>query len=406
MSLAKVLFLNHTGIVSGAERVLLITLDGFADQSIKPIVSCPEDSDLARILRERQIQIAGLPELRARFTWNPVQLIRYVRSYFRCVQTFREILRAQEPDLVHANSVRAGLLASFSAIGTGIPVIWHVHDIMKVHPFSCAIRWVAVTLPAVSILAVSHAAAKRFRGLLLRFPGKHVSVTVLHNPVNAQQFRPDAGERECTRQTLGLVEGQFVFAMIGQLTPRKGQLEAVRAFRDVVKHVPEARLLLVGAPIFNNDHRYLKLLKSEVEKLGLADSVLFLGHRRDVRAMLGAADAVVINSKREPFALIALEALAAAKPVVAASVDGIPELIEHEMTGFLFPAGDLSALSSAMLRLTAEPETCRRLSEQGRALVETHFTCDQYIQAVKLLYSVTLGHSRIVVASQPSNAEG
>jgi L-malate glycosyltransferase len=399
MSLVKIVFLNHTGIVSGAERVLLMILEGLAGQSIKPIVSCPEDSDLARILRERQIPIAGLPELRARFTWNPIQLIRYVRSYFGCVQIFRKILRAEEPDLVHANSVRAGLLASFAAIGTGIPVIWHVHDIMRVHPFSTAIRWAALTLPAVSILAVSHAAAERFRGLLLRIAGKHVGFTVLHNPVNAQQFRADAGERERTRQTLGHHDGQFVFAMIGQLTRRKGQLEAIRAFGNVVKRVPQARLLIVGGPIFNDDHRYLKMLKSEVEKLGLADAVLFLGQRRDVNAVLGAADAVVINSRREPFALIALEALAAAKPVVAASVDGIPELIEHEMTGLLFPAGDLSALSSAMLRLTAEPETCRRLSERGRALVETHFTCDLYIQGLEALYGATGGQSRVVVAS-------
>jgi glycosyltransferase involved in cell wall biosynthesis len=187
--------------------------------------------------------------------------------------------------------------------------------------------------------------------------------------------------------------------MIGQLTRRKGQLEAIRAFGNVVKRVPQARLLIVGGPIFNDDHRYLKLLKSEVEKLGLADAVLFLGQRRDVNAVLGAADAVVINSRREPFALIALEALAAAKPVVAASVDGIPELIEHEMTGLLFPAGDLSALSSAMLRLMAEPETCRRLSERGRALVETHFTCDLYIQGLEALYGATGGQSRVVVAS-------
>jgi len=405
MGPTKILFLNHTGTVSGAEHVLLMILDRL-DQRFEPIVSCPEQSDLADMLRAMQVQIAGLPELRARFTWNPIQLIGYVRSYFGCVQRFREILGAQAPDLIHANSVRAGLLATLAATGTDIPVIWHIHDIMKAHPFSTAIRCVALSSPAISILAVSHAAAQRFRGWLLRIAGKHVSITVLHNPVNAQQFSPNVGERERTRHELGLSNGQFVFAIIGQLTPRKGQLETIRAFGNIAEFVPQSRLLIVGGPLFNDDHKYLRLLKSEAEKLGLGERVLFLGRRKDVNAVLGAADAVVINSKREPFALIALEALAAGKPTVAAGIDGIPELIEHEVTGLLVPGGDLSALSAAMRRLSAEPETCRALSERGRALVETYFTCARYMRELETLYCVTHERSCAHRPSSQPNGEG
>jgi L-malate glycosyltransferase len=397
----KILFLNHTGIVSGAERVLLTIIDHLDRQRFEPTVSCPLGSDLAGLVRERNVPVVATPDLRARFTWNPIRMVQYVRSYLGAIREFRRAPLLKTVTLIHANSVRAGLVASFATIGTGIPVIWHLHDMMKPHPFSTAIRWVALLMPALSVLAVSHAAAAQFRGLLLRLSGHRPSITVLQNSVDSQRFRPDPPGRQRVRQSLGLADSQFTFAIIGQLTPRKGQLESILAFSDVVKRVPDAALLVVGAPLFNDDHRYLARLQSAVAQRGLRGKVFFLGQRSDINALLAATDAVVVNSRREPFGLIVLEALAAVKPAVAASVDGIVEVIEDGVTGLLVPPGNRAALASALIRLASDPQLCESLAARGRAVIERDFTCESYMQSVEAFYDRTARQSS---ASTPSEA--
>jgi L-malate glycosyltransferase len=382
----NILFLNHTGIVSGAERVLLTILEHLDRERFQPVVSCPLGSDLANLVRERHVPVVAIPDLQARFTWNPIRMVQYLRSYFRAIREFRRAPFLKTATLIHANSVRAGLLASFATVGRQIPVIWHLHDMLKPHPFSTAIRWVALLMPAVSVLAVSQAAAGQFRGLLLRFSGNRPPVTVLHNSIDAQRFRPDPPGRQRVRQALGLADAQFAFAIVGQLTPRKGQLETVLAFSDLVKRIPDAVLLVVGAPLFNDDHRYLAALQSSVAQLGLRGKVFFLGQRSDINALLAAADAVVVNSRREPFGLIVLEALAAVKPVAAASVDGVVEVIEDGVTGLLVRPGDRAALASALTRLAADPQLCQSLSSRGRAVIEKSFTCASYIQSLEAFY--------------------
>jgi glycosyltransferase involved in cell wall biosynthesis len=382
----KVLFVNHTGIVSGGERVLLLILDNLNKDRFAATVSCPQKSELAEMVAVRNIPVVDLPVVVARFTWNPVKLFRYLRSYFNAIREFRNSPSLESADIVHANSVRAGLLVSFAMMGKRTPVIWHVHDQLKSHPISSAVRLTAFFLPPFSVIAVSRATAKGFKGLLLKIAKKHVPVVVIQNPVDTERFRPIAEDRVKVRQELNLGEEQFAFASIGQLTPRKGQLDTIRAFKELTRTAPNAVLLIVGSAVFEHDHSYAELLRQEVTDSKLETQVLFLGQRSDVNAVLAAADAVVINSRREPFSLLALEALAAGKPVVAAAVDGLPELLTDGETGLLVRPDDVAALVSAMLRLIAEPELCKKLGTQGRPYVEKKFTCERFIGELEKLY--------------------
>lgn len=399
-SICKIVFVNHTGVISGAERVLLTMLDGLDSSRYEKVAFCPPHGDLADKIRARGIPVIGLEALQARFTWNPIQLVRYLRSYARVIREFRDAPHVREADLIHANTLRAGLVASFATIGSGIPVVWHLHDIMRIHPISTVIRCAAVLMPGVRVVAVSHATAVRFQGWLLRILPGRVPVSVLHNSVDSRQFHPNQAERFRVRRELQFTDDIFAFAIIGQLTRRKGQLETIRAFRNLVSRFPQARLLIVGAPLFNDDQKYLDLLKSTAAKLGIAEKVLFVGQRSDVNALLNATDAVVVNSRREPFGLVALEAMAAGKPVVAARVDGIPELVDNEVTGLLVPAGDIAALTAAMAKVCSDPALCQALSRQSRSLVETIFSPERFLQHLEGIYSSILGNP----AAVPSNS--
>src|SRR5437016_14623737 len=94
-------------------------------------------------------------------------MLHYLTSFALVIRSARQIVIEEKPDLVHANSIRAGLVMSAATFGLGVPVIWHAHDIQPRHPLSSAVRLFAALRSHNHILAVSNAVAVRFRGTLL-----------------------------------------------------------------------------------------------------------------------------------------------------------------------------------------------------------------------------------------------
>lgn len=135
----KILFYNHTGKISGAERVLLMILNERA-ANVDPVVLCPTDGRLPEVVRERGIRAVSIDPLAARFTWRPDRLLQYLFSFMRVIKSVRSSVLAESPDLIHANSIRAGLVMSAATFGLGIPILWHVHDLIPRHPLSTAIN--------------------------------------------------------------------------------------------------------------------------------------------------------------------------------------------------------------------------------------------------------------------------
>jgi glycosyltransferase involved in cell wall biosynthesis len=177
---------------------------------------------------------------------------------------------------------------------------------------------------------------------------------------------------------------------VGQLTPRKGQLELLRAFGEALNEIPQTVLLVAGAPLFNRDHEYLELLKHTTSELGIGQKVRMLGARNDIEVVMQSLDLLVVNSSAEPFGLVILEAMACGTPVLAAAVDGIPEIIKHGENGWLVPVGDKPALVDAIVSLSRQPSLRERLAESGRQDVAAHFSADRYLVDLQSFY-----HSRI-----------
>src|SRR5207244_10811579 len=130
---------------------------------------------LRQMVEELGVPCLGAEQLTARFTWRPDHLLRYLRSFYCVTRRVREQVRRADPDLIHANSIRAGLVMSAATVGLRVPVIWHLHDLLPHHPISTVIRVCVLLSSRVRLLWVSQATAKRFRGLLLlqfswRFP--------------------------------------------------------------------------------------------------------------------------------------------------------------------------------------------------------------------------------------------
>src|SRR5437867_7251419 len=286
----KILFYNHTGKVSGAERVLSMILAHLDRDQYQPVVVCPPASRMVKLAEQANVKTRGLTELEARFTWRLDRVARYLSSFVSVIRRARRIVIEETPDIIHANSIRAGLVMSAATIGLGVPVIWHAHDILPRHPLSSAVRFFAAARSRNRILAVSNAVAVRFRGVLLRPFARRVPVTVVHNAVDLNRFSPDPASRLAIRRALGFGGDQPLVAIVGQLTPRKGQLELIEAFAKVTHEIHNATLLIIGEALFNRDEGYAKQLSRTVATLGLSNRVCFLGARDDVPKLLQAID--------------------------------------------------------------------------------------------------------------------
>jgi glycosyltransferase involved in cell wall biosynthesis len=383
----KVLFYNHTGQVSGAERMLLMILARLDRRRFDSLMICPEQGPLLSMATSLGVPVQTLPGLEARFTWRVDRLLGYLGSFFLVIRQLRRKVIRLKPDLIHANSIRAGLVATAATLGLGTRVVWHLHDLLPRHPLSTGVRVFAFLCARTRMIAVSRAVAENFGGPLA---GLKSRITVILNAIEGERFQPDQNAGERVRDELNLGEHQPVIGIVGQLTPRKGQLELIRAFANVVEERPKALLLVVGAPLFNRDHEYEELLKDTSRRVGISGHVRLLGARSDVAAVMQVLDLLVVNSAAEPFGLVALEAMASGTPVLAAACDGLTEIIEHGVDGWLVAPGDEAALVAAILELGCRPELCARLAQAGKRKVAARFLVSRYMIELESFYESTM----------------
>ncbi|MEM9682434.1 MAG: glycosyltransferase [Pseudomonadota bacterium] len=174
------------------------------------------------------------------------------------------------------------------------------------------------------------------------------------------------------RQTLNTPNEAPVVLALGRLHPNKG----FDVLLTALQRVPDAILWLGGTGPEEES------LKAQALHLGIADRVRFLGWRRDMPALLAAADLLVCSSRHEPLGNVVIEAWAHDVPVVATASTGPAGLIEDRVTGLLVPVDDAVALSSAMSAVLRDKALAGELSEAGHAAYDANFTersvVDQY----------------------------
>ena len=404
----KILFYNHTGQIGGAERVLL-TLMGRLDRGeFDSILVCPAEGPLTRLAKETGLRTEAVDGLKARFTWRLDHLVGYLDSGRQLVRQLRKQVIDNQPDLIHANSVRAGLVATLATIGLKPAVIWHIHDLLPRHPLTTVIRAFALVSRRTRIVAVAQASADRMTANIRSLRRR---TTVIMNAVDldtagcartgsgsdriehgvASYGRPDPVATAPGSDTIAAP----LIGMIGRLTPAKGQLEMVKLFPKIMSRFPSAKLLIVGAPAFNNEHDYQQLLKQTIADMNLCDHVQMLGARDDIADILGALDLLVVNSASEACSLVILEAMASGTPILATSTGGTPELIEHQMNGWLVTFGQDDELLQGVLTILSDPALRERLSSEASQRARMRHTIPRFMSEMQGFYRTLLANGKI-----------
>lgn len=209
-------------------------------------------------------------------------------------------------------------------------------------------------------------------------------IITVYNGVDTRVFDPNVDGTGFKRE-IG-VEGNFMILYVGRLAWNKGLPDLINCLPNVIKSVPNAKLVLCGRG------KMEQVLRDQVTSMGLQESVKFVGlvPGGDLPLYYAASDLFVLPSSLEPFGLVLLEAMSMCKPVIATRVGGIPEVVKDGENGLLVPPHDTKSLSNAVLRLVADEPLRSRLARNGRATVESRFTLEKMAQATRRCYDASV----------------
>jgi glycosyltransferase involved in cell wall biosynthesis len=189
-----------------------------------------------------------------------------------------------------------------------------------------------------------------------------------------------AESKSAARAALGFSQTEKIVVIVARLFPEKNHKLLLEAFAEVVRQVEKARLVIVGDGVEERN------IREEIQSLNLSQQVTMLGVRRDVARILAASDAFVLSSDREGLPIAVLEAMAAAKPVVATAVGDLPLVVKDGETGRIVPAKNSQALARALVEILGDEKKAMKMGKNALQAVD-EYSLQTMIAKFEALYS-------------------
>ena len=292
-------------------------------------------------------------------------------------------LRAQfQPDILHLNG---SALISAGAAGRllGIPVIWHVREMLGSDLWGRAAGRLLPRL-AQQVVCVSEGTADRL-------DNSRGNIQVVYDSIYLDDFQPRPPD-PAARHEFDIPDSAQVVGYVGRIIPPKGLSELVEAAPLILAQAPLVHFLLVGG--WQAD--YKQQLEERIAALGLADRFHFAGERQDIARLYTAMDVVTLPSWSEGLGRVVIEALAMEKPMVASRLGPIAEMITDEVNGLLVAPRSPDQLAQGILRFLLTPEFARACAAAGRNVVVDRFRTDAYVRRMLQVYGKILLQGRAI----------
>jgi glycosyltransferase involved in cell wall biosynthesis len=359
----KILFVSSHAKLGGAERYLEILMGELPEGWHKDVV-CLEQGPFV----DRLASLGYEPQV--------IDTSRHATGILRSAWQLRRGPLTDRPDVVHANNLKAALVAGIATRGTKVPVVWLKHD------FTSDGRLAHIVgRRSAKIVGVAEVVTRTFG------PEFASKVEVVHNGLPPVDVDRDAGRTTLAEATSGA--GPIV-ALVGRIHPWKGQLELVETAPAVLEALPDTTFALIGGEDATTPD-YAAHVQRRIDELGLNRSVRLLGQRDDALSLIAGADLIVVPSVpdasgggRDAFPFVGLEAMAAGTPVVAYSDGGLPELLGDCGRGVV--AGDRAELARAIVDVLSDRDASSRMADCGRRRVKESFSIDAMVAKMMDIY--------------------
>ena len=350
------------------------------------VVSSP-GSELEKLALSKKIPVFAVPMERR------ISPLKDMVSLYRLCCIFRKI----RPDIVHAHTPKAGLLATLAAAIMMVRVrCFHIHGLVYLTSYGLKRRLLMLMdrlscTVATKVICVSESI--REQSILDNICSMEKSC-VLHNGsicgVDTDRFSRDRYESKILRKSLGILPKDKVVGFVGRIVKDKGVVELFQAWKGLRRKYNNIHLIIVGAKECGDPVQEKILYEIESD-----EKIHCIGHVFNAAPYYAIMDVLAMPTHREGFGLVAIEASSMEVPVVASRVPGCVDSVINGSTGVLVPVGDSNALEDAISNYL-DNESIRRLhGKQGRERVLKDFIPEDIWAAQLLQYRNLLEINKI-----------
>ena len=343
----KVMHVLNSRIYSGAEKVVCQIIKSFRSVEGMEMVYCSPASEIVeKMLKEQDVTYLQVESL------TPANL--------------KQVIEAEKPDLIHAHDMRAGLM---SALCCGkIPLISHIHNnAYDARGLSAkSVGYLLAGMKAKEIIWVSNSSYEGY--LFHKFFAKKSQV--LYNIIDTEQIF-DKKAQDATTYDYDMI-------YVGRLTYQKDPQRLMRLCAALKAHKPDLKVAIVGTGELEDE------VKELCVQLGIQDNVHFLGFQSNPIKMMHDSKALILTSRWEGTPMCALEAMALGTPIVSTPSDGMKDLIENGVNGYLTDSDE--EMVRDLLKIMNEPEHRQMLSENTRKKFAQINDADKYQEAIAACY--------------------
>ena len=369
MQKQKVLFLITKSNWGGAQRYVHDLATNLDLTEFEPVVALGGDGELKEKLEAAEIKTISLPKMHN--TQSPKKLLKIISEV-------REILEAEQPDVLHTNSSIAGLAGVIAGRKEKInKIVFTAHgwtfneDRSRLQKlFFKTFHWLTVLLSHTTI-AVSHEIKNQ-----LTLPFINNRWVVIHNGRTPIEFET----KEVARKELHIPNNTgLISGTIGELHPVKQHDMMIKAVAQLRDAGVDLTHIIIGA----GDE--LETLQTLTQKHDVSDRIIYTGAIHEAARYLKAFDIYIQPSRSEALAYTVIEATQAGLPIIATKVGGIPEIISHEQNGLLVPNDSVEKLVDALQTLINNQKLANRY---GQAALETSskFSFSTMLKKTSALY--------------------
>jgi len=365
----RVLHVIGGGEFGGAERHILNLATAMDPELVYVSVCCLFADPFVNVARQAGIRAHSIP-------------MRH-KLDFGIITKLRDLIIKEKIDLVHTHGVRANLVGRLAARMAGVNVIVTTVHSLLVQDYPDLFSRLANTLiEKASRNLTTHfiAVSEGLQKALVKQGIPQSKITVIYNGLNPELFLKPGISRGQWRKKAGFRPDVPLVAIVGRLHPVKGHRYFLKSAAGILKERADVHFLVVGSGPERDR------LEEYTRKLGIADHVTFTGFVTDVSELMPDINLLVVPSLWEGFGLTALEAMVVEVPVVATSVGGLPEIVNHGTTGMLVPPADEAGLIRGITWMLDHPQEAAEMAAAAKTAVEKKFTARAMARRTEQVY--------------------
>lgn len=374
----RILLVSHESRINGAPASLITIFESLDRDEFEPYLLSASEGLLTQRARAADVPtfIVPLSQFLTQLPSVPGLLLAVIRmaTNFPYLLYLLVTLRIT---VVHTN-VLVTPDTAFTAKTLGITSVWHFREFIKSN------RWATFKVQLMDLFSDRVFCNSEYSRQVLNNKGIFwPKLVTVYNALDQKKIgHQNSGAQY--RKSLRVAENGLLIGCVGQITQVKGQEIFVKAAIEIARQYPQVHFAIIGTL---ENSPYVGLLRELIRESSLEERFTFSGFRTDIAEIMAALDIHVTPSLwAEPFGRVALEAMGAGATSVVSRIGGLTEIVEQNISGMQFPAGDADALAAVLSRLIADPEHRKRLSHNGIVRARKKFSVEKQTDILQNTY--------------------